>query len=102
MLLLLISLCAFTLAALPGGIQASLTAKGLNYAGAEAIAVFADKIKAVKIPDASGSEHISVIGTVDWTVSAIQIVQLSLPGSTIATAGDQVVISLFVLPTLRF
>lgn len=56
LLLVLLSLICSSLA-LPG-IEATLTAKGLNYAGNQGISVFAQKIRSMKIPDASGSEHV--------------------------------------------
>lgn len=82
--------------ALPG-VEATITAKGLKHIGQDAISVFQSKISSAHIPDASGSEHISVIGTVDWTVSNIKIVALSLPSCEVAgSAGNEVTVALCV------
>ncbi|KAG9260300.1 bactericidal permeability-increasing protein-like [Astyanax mexicanus] len=63
------------------GVKVKVTQKGLEYGRQIGIAALQEKFKTIKIPDLSGSESVSPIGKVSYSLTGIQILNLGLPES---------------------
>ncbi|XP_006639508.2 bactericidal permeability-increasing protein [Lepisosteus oculatus] len=68
------------------GITVRLTQKGLEYGRQIGIAVLQQKLKSVHIPDISGKESVSPVGSVEYSLSGMQVVSLGLPQSSLVLA----------------
>lgn len=66
------------------GVKVKLTQKGLEYGRQIGMATLQSKLKSIKVPDMSGTEKVSPIGKVKYSLTGIQIVSLGLPNSTLA------------------
>ncbi|KAL4655897.1 bactericidal permeability-increasing protein-like [Arapaima gigas] len=78
----LLGLLTPTLSTNPG-VRVQLTQQGLEYGRQIGIAQLQEKLKSIKIPDISGSAHISPIGKVDYSLSQMHITNLGLPASSL-------------------
>ncbi|XP_019734900.1 bactericidal permeability-increasing protein-like [Hippocampus comes] len=80
-----LSLLAFsqlTSSASPG-VKVKLTDKGIEYGRQLGIASIQKKLRSITIPDISGTERVSVIGKVQYSLSNMQTVAAGLPSSTV-------------------
>ncbi|KAL6111330.1 bpifc [Pungitius sinensis] len=66
------------------GVKVKLTAKGLEYGRTLGMASILKKLKTIKVPDMSGKESVSPIGTVQYSLTNLQIVDVGLPTSAVA------------------
>nr|XP_046240775.1 bactericidal permeability-increasing protein-like [Scatophagus argus] len=80
--LALVAFIPLTLSTNPG-VKVQLTQKGLEYGRQLGIASIQRKFRTIKIPDFSGSERISPIGKVQYSLSNLQIVDVGLPSSAL-------------------
>uniref|UniRef100_A0A7N6BGQ7 Bactericidal permeability-increasing protein n=1 Tax=Anabas testudineus TaxID=64144 RepID=A0A7N6BGQ7_ANATE len=80
--LALVALIPVTLGTNPG-VEVRLTQTGLDYGRQLGIAAIQQKLKSIKIPDISGTQHVSPIGKVQYTLSNMQIVKVGLPQSAV-------------------
>ncbi|NP_001187129.1 bactericidal permeability-increasing protein precursor [Ictalurus punctatus] len=65
------------------GVILRVTQKGLEYGRQIGLVTLQKKLKTVKIPDMSGSEKVSPIGKVSYSLTGIQILDLGLPKSAV-------------------
>ncbi|XP_053509220.1 bactericidal permeability-increasing protein [Ictalurus furcatus] len=65
------------------GVIVRITQKGLEYGRQIGLVTLQKKLKTVKIPDMSGSEKVSPIGKVSYSLTGIQILDLGLPKSAV-------------------
>ncbi|XP_026162871.1 bactericidal permeability-increasing protein-like [Mastacembelus armatus] len=65
------------------GVKVKLTEKGLEYGRQLGIALIQQKLKTIKVPDFSGTEKVSPIGKVQYSLSNMQIVDVGLPKSAV-------------------
>ncbi|KAJ8367148.1 hypothetical protein AAFF_G00330650 [Aldrovandia affinis] len=78
--LLSLGLCAF---GVNPGMKATLTSKGLQY-GADVVADWLrQRAGGLHIPDISGEIDLGLLGSVDYTLSRMRVVQFDLPGPTV-------------------
>uniref|UniRef100_G3P9B1 Bactericidal permeability-increasing protein n=1 Tax=Gasterosteus aculeatus TaxID=69293 RepID=G3P9B1_GASAC len=77
------ALIPLTLATDPG-VKVKLTAKGLEYGRQLGMAAIQKKLKTIRVPDISGKASVSPIGTVQYSLTNLQIVDVGLPTSTVA------------------
>ncbi|KAK2862587.1 hypothetical protein Q5P01_002120 [Channa striata] len=80
--LVLVALIPVTTGINPG-VKVKLTEKGLEYGRQLGMASIQQKLKSIKIPDISGTEHVSPIGKVQYSFSNMQIVNVGLPQSAV-------------------
>ncbi|KAK2862586.1 hypothetical protein Q5P01_002119 [Channa striata] len=80
--LVLVALIPVTTGINPG-VKVKLTGKGLEYGRQVGMASIQQKLKSIKIPDISGTERVSVIGKVQYSLSNMQIVNIGLPQSAV-------------------
>ncbi|XP_037347122.1 bactericidal permeability-increasing protein-like [Pungitius pungitius] len=66
------------------GVKVKLTAKGLEYGRTLGMASIQKKLKTIKVPDMAGKESVSPIGTVQYSLTNLQIVEVGLPTSAVA------------------
>ncbi|PWA23386.1 hypothetical protein CCH79_00016471 [Gambusia affinis] len=83
LLLVLLAVASTTLSVNPG-VTVRLTDKGLQYGKQLGIAAMQEKLKSIQIPDFSGSESVSPIGKVKYSLTNIQLVNVGLPRSAVA------------------
>ncbi|CAN9512574.1 unnamed protein product [Ophioblennius macclurei] len=79
---LLVLLPAATVSVSPG-VKVELTQKGLEYGRQLGIASIQSKLKSISIPDMSGSARLKPIGKVKYSLSGMQITDVSLPKSAL-------------------
>lgn len=65
------------------GVILRVTQKGLEYGHQIGLVTLQKKLKTIKIPDMSGSEKVSPIGKVSYSLTGIQILDLGLPKSAV-------------------
>ncbi|KAI1890982.1 hypothetical protein AGOR_G00159180 [Albula goreensis] len=65
------------------GVKVKLTQKGLEYGRQIGMATLQSKLKSIKVPDMSGTEKVSPIGKVKYSLTGMQIVNLGLPKSSV-------------------
>ncbi|XP_031136609.1 bactericidal permeability-increasing protein-like [Sander lucioperca] len=65
------------------GVEVKLTEKGLEYGRQLGMASIQQKLKTIKVPDISGSQEVSPIGKVKYSLSNMQIVDVGLPKSAL-------------------
>lgn len=80
--LALVALIPMTLSA-NAGVKVKLTEKGLEYGKQMGVASLQQKLKTIKVPDISGTQKVSPIGKVKYTLSNIQMVNIELPKSMV-------------------
>ncbi|XP_012730104.2 bactericidal permeability-increasing protein [Fundulus heteroclitus] len=81
-LLVLLAVTSTTLGTNPG-VTVRLTNKGLQYGKQLGIAALQEKLKSVQIPDFSGSQRVSPIGKVKYSLTNIRLVNVGLPRSAV-------------------
>ncbi|KAL2090774.1 hypothetical protein ACEWY4_013037 [Coilia grayii] len=79
-LLTLLTLVPFTLST-NAGVKVKLTQKGLEYTRLIGMTKLQQKLKAIKVPDLSGTEKVAPIGKVKYSLTGMQITNLGLPKS---------------------
>ncbi|KAA8593527.1 hypothetical protein FQN60_009643 [Etheostoma spectabile] len=90
----LVALIPMTLGTNPG-VEVRLTEKGLEYGRQLGMASIQQKLKTIKVPDISGSQKVSPIGKVQYSLSNLQIVDVGLPKSALdLVAGTGVRLSI--------
>ncbi|XP_073325046.1 bactericidal permeability-increasing protein-like [Pagrus major] len=80
--LAMVALIPMTLSTEPG-VKVRLTAKGIEYGRQLGMASLQEKLKAIRVPDFSGKERLSVIGRVSYSLSNIVITSVGLPTSAV-------------------
>ncbi|KAG9353318.1 hypothetical protein JZ751_017895 [Albula glossodonta] len=65
------------------GVKVKLTQKGLEYGRQIGMATLQSKLKSIKVPDMSGTEKVSPIGKVKYSLTGMEIVNLGLPKSSV-------------------
>ncbi|XP_007560923.1 bactericidal permeability-increasing protein-like [Poecilia latipinna] len=80
--LVLLAVASTTLSVNPG-VTVRLTDKGLQYGKQLGIAAMQEKLKSIQIPDFSGSQRVSPIGKVKYSLSNIRLVNVGLPSSAV-------------------
>ncbi|XP_035518200.1 bactericidal permeability-increasing protein-like [Morone saxatilis] len=80
--LALVALIPTTLSINPG-VKVKLTEKGLEYGRALGMATIQQKLKTIKVPDMSGKQKVSPIGTVQYSLTNMHIVNVGLPKSAV-------------------
>ncbi|XP_041081559.1 bactericidal permeability-increasing protein-like [Polyodon spathula] len=89
-----LALCPASLCTNPG-ITGRITQNGLEYGRQIGMAVLQQKLKSIKIPDMSGKEKVSPIGKVQYSLTQMQIVSVSLPQSAVGLSpGTGLVLSI--------
>ncbi|KAK1156231.1 bactericidal permeability-increasing protein-like [Acipenser oxyrinchus oxyrinchus] len=89
-----LALCPASLCINPG-ITGRITQNGLEYGKQIGMTVLQQKLKSIKIPDMSGKEKVSPIGKVRYSLTAMQVVSVSLPKSAVGLSpGTGVVLSI--------
>ncbi|XP_067102897.1 bactericidal permeability-increasing protein-like [Osmerus mordax] len=78
--LTLLALLPLTLAINPG-VKVVLTEKGLEYGRQIGMASLQKKLNTITVPDLSGSQRVSRIGRVKYSLTGLRIVSLGLPQS---------------------
>uniref|UniRef100_A0A6Q2XTG8 Bactericidal permeability-increasing protein n=1 Tax=Esox lucius TaxID=8010 RepID=A0A6Q2XTG8_ESOLU len=78
--LALLALVSPTLATNPG-VKLKLTEKAIEYGKQIGIATLQQKLKTIQIPDIAGTEKVSPIGKVKYSLTEMKIVNLGLPKS---------------------
>uniref|UniRef100_A0A669CGK3 Bactericidal permeability-increasing protein n=1 Tax=Oreochromis niloticus TaxID=8128 RepID=A0A669CGK3_ORENI len=78
----LVALIPTTLSTNPG-VKVRLTEKGIEYGRQLGMAVIQQKLRSIKIPDFSGTETVSPIGKVQYSLSNMHIVNVGLPKSSV-------------------
>ncbi|XP_042078856.1 bactericidal permeability-increasing protein-like [Haplochromis burtoni] len=78
----LVALIPTTLSTNPG-VKVRLTEKGIEYGRQLGMAVIQQKLRSIKIPDFSGTEKVSPIGKVQYSLSNMHIVNVGLPKSSV-------------------
>ncbi|KAM7402582.1 hypothetical protein PAMP_017806 [Pampus punctatissimus] len=63
------------------GVKVKLTEKGLEYGRQLGMVSIQKKLKTIKVPDISGTQSVSPIGKVQYSLSNMQIVNVGLPKS---------------------
>ncbi|KAM3877984.1 bactericidal permeability-increasing protein-like [Diretmus argenteus] len=63
------------------GVKAKLTERSLEYGKQIGMAALQQKLKTIKVPDISGTERVSPIGKVQYSLTQMSIVNLGLPKS---------------------
>ncbi|XP_062842435.1 bactericidal permeability-increasing protein-like isoform X2 [Trichomycterus rosablanca] len=81
--LTLLSLHSLEASGTNAGVKVRVTEKGLEYGRQIGIAALQEKLKSIKIPDLSGTEEVSPIGKVSYSLTGIQILNLGLPSSAV-------------------
>uniref|UniRef100_A0A667YN55 Bactericidal permeability-increasing protein n=1 Tax=Myripristis murdjan TaxID=586833 RepID=A0A667YN55_9TELE len=67
------------------GVKVKITEKGLEY-GKIGMVTLQQKLKAIKVPDISGTQKVAPIGKVRYSLSKMQIMNLGLPKSALTLA----------------
>ncbi|XP_068578168.1 bactericidal permeability-increasing protein [Cebidichthys violaceus] len=80
--LALVAVIPVTLSTNPG-VKVKLTAKGLEYGRQLGMASIQKKLKTIKVPDISGTQEVSHIGKVQYSLTNMQIVEVGLPKSAL-------------------
>ncbi|XP_030585071.1 bactericidal permeability-increasing protein-like [Archocentrus centrarchus] len=80
--LALVALIPTTISTDPG-VKVRLTANGIEYGRQLGIAAVQQKLRSIKIPDISGTEKVSPIGKVQYSLSNMHIVDVGLPKSAV-------------------
>ncbi|XP_044077876.1 bactericidal permeability-increasing protein-like isoform X2 [Siniperca chuatsi] len=80
--LALVALISMTLSTNPG-VKVKLTEKGLDYGRQLGMASIQQRLKTIQVPDISGTQKVSPIGTVQYSLSNMQIVDCGLPKSSV-------------------
>ncbi|XP_067361286.1 bactericidal permeability-increasing protein-like isoform X1 [Channa argus] len=80
--LVLVALIPVTLGTNPG-VNVKLTQKGLEYGRELGLASIQQELKSIKVPDISGTERVSPIGKVQYSLSNLQIVNVGFPQSEV-------------------
>ncbi|XP_049895081.1 bactericidal permeability-increasing protein-like [Epinephelus moara] len=65
------------------GVKVKLTEKGLEYGRQLGMASIQQRLKTIKVPDFSGTQKVSPIGKVQYSLSNMQIVDVGLPKSAV-------------------
>uniref|UniRef100_UPI0037E8C404 bactericidal permeability-increasing protein-like n=1 Tax=Semicossyphus pulcher TaxID=241346 RepID=UPI0037E8C404 len=65
------------------GVKVKLTEKGLEYGRQLGMASIQQKLKTIKVPDISGTENVSPIGKVHYSLSDMKILDVGLPQSEV-------------------
>ncbi|XP_061543137.1 bactericidal permeability-increasing protein-like [Phycodurus eques] len=65
------------------GVKVQLTHNGIEYGRQLGMASIQKKLNSIRIPDMSGSQRVSVIGKVKYSLSNIQTVAVGLPSSAV-------------------
>ncbi|XP_061731325.1 bactericidal permeability-increasing protein-like [Nerophis ophidion] len=81
--LVLLALCHMTSCA-NSGVKIQLTDKGIEYGRQLGMASIQRKLQNIRVPDMSGSQRVSVIGKVKYSLSNVQVVSVGLPSSAVA------------------
>lgn len=81
-LVLLVALIPATLGTNPG-VKIKITEKGIEYGKLLGMAALQTKLKSIKVPDFSGSERVSPIGKVQYSLTNMQITSIGLPKSEV-------------------
>lgn len=81
-LALLVALIPATLGT-NAGVKIKLTEKGIEYGKLLGMAALQTKLKSIKVPDFSGSERVSPIGKVQYSLTNMQITSIGLPKSQV-------------------
>uniref|UniRef100_A0A3Q3WLL0 Bactericidal permeability-increasing protein n=1 Tax=Mola mola TaxID=94237 RepID=A0A3Q3WLL0_MOLML len=77
------------------GVEIKLTTKGLEYGRQLGMASIQQELKKINVPDFSGTQRVSPIGDVQYSLSNIQIMNVGLPTSAVALApGTGVTLSI--------
>ncbi|GAA6233396.1 bactericidal permeability-increasing protein-like [Lates japonicus] len=79
---LLVAFIPMTSGANPG-VKVKLTEKGLEYGRQLGMVSIQQKLKSIKVPDFSGSQRVSPIGKVKYSLSNMHIVTVGLPQSAV-------------------
>ncbi|XP_026880396.2 bactericidal permeability-increasing protein-like isoform X2 [Electrophorus electricus] len=66
------------------GVKVKLTQKGLEYGRQIGVTTLLDQFKTIKVPDFSGSEEVSPIGKVSYSLTGIKVINVGLPQSEVA------------------
>lgn len=82
LLLLLVVLTPLTSTTNPG-VKVKLTQKGLEYGRQLGMIQIQQRLKTIKVPDISGSQKVSPIGKVQYSLSNMRIVNVGLPKSAL-------------------
>lgn len=80
--LALVALIPATISTNPG-VKVRLTTNGTEYGRQLGIAAVQQKLRSIQIPDISGTEEVSPIGKVQYTLSNMHIVDVGLPKSAV-------------------
>ncbi|XP_068450782.1 bactericidal permeability-increasing protein-like [Clinocottus analis] len=80
--LVLVASIPLTLSVNPG-VKVKLTTKGLEYGRQLGMASIQKKLKTIRIPDISGSQRVSPIGKVRYSLTNLNIVDVGLPQSAL-------------------
>ncbi|XP_070758063.1 bactericidal permeability-increasing protein [Enoplosus armatus] len=80
--LALVALLPMTFGTSPG-VKVKLTEKGLEYGRQLGMASIQQRLKTIKVPDISGTQKVSPIGKVHYSLSNMQIVDVGLPKSAV-------------------
>ncbi|XP_059186264.1 bactericidal permeability-increasing protein-like [Centropristis striata] len=81
-LLALVALLPMTSSTNPG-VQVKLTEKGIEYGRQLGMASILQKLKTIKVPDISGTQKVSPIGKVQYSLTNLHIVDVGLPKSMV-------------------
>uniref|UniRef100_A0A667YMR8 Bactericidal permeability-increasing protein n=1 Tax=Myripristis murdjan TaxID=586833 RepID=A0A667YMR8_9TELE len=68
------------------GVKVKITEKGLEYGKQIGMVTLQQKLKAIKVPDISGTQKVAPIGKVRYSLSKMQIMNLGLPKSALTLA----------------
>lgn len=74
--------------ALQPGFKARITPKGLRFLSEFGIRELKEEISKIKIPDYSGSHHIKIIGTVDYSLTNMHVTSFNIPSASITTKAN--------------
>ncbi|XP_023117085.1 bactericidal permeability-increasing protein-like [Amphiprion ocellaris] len=81
-LALLVALIPAALSTNPG-VKVKLTEKGIEYGKLLGMAALQTRLKSIKVPDISGSQSVSPIGKVQYSLTNMQITNIGLPKSEV-------------------
>ncbi|XP_041638812.1 bactericidal permeability-increasing protein [Cheilinus undulatus] len=81
-LLALLALTPLSLSTDPG-VKVKLTEKGVEYGRQLGMASIQQKLKTIKVPDISGTEEVSPIGKVQYSLTNMRITDVGLPQSEV-------------------
>ncbi|XP_053723754.1 bactericidal permeability-increasing protein-like [Synchiropus splendidus] len=85
--LFLVALTHITSSTNPG-VQVKLTQKGLEYGRQIGMAKIQQKLNTITIPDISGSQRVSPIGKVKYSLTNMHMVDVALPQSSVDLESD--------------